>query len=618
MDITFALTGAGSLAAGLSWYARDPTGYLRMASRLVASLPDKVILIDPVHRTILMANPRARELLCPTVRAMRHVRLDDCIEGLPESFCDDLGVDGVPRSADCRIKMEAGESREVRIEWWKITSFWRELIVIRIRTDLEEDAGSAPGGGKAAGAGKADHNPLIWLSQARARHELQCRIEECGKRAGRLAVMYVNVDNLKLINDACGYEAGDALLRQIARRLREAVPGRNPVVGMGADEFIAVCDYDSREDAQRQAAGIVAALRIPIRAKDRRFVVTASVGASVYPDDGCDAESLLRHAHIALHHAKGHGRDEHRFFESAMREALDERIQMEHALRGAVRRGELRLVYQPIVEMRSSGVIALEALLRWNHPELGEISPAKFIPVAEGCGLISENIGAWVIRAVCEQLQQWRAEGRSLVPVNINVSPRQIMRGGFADLAQRIVSDAGVDPRLLCFEITETVLMEGLESNLRELNKLKTLGCRVVVDDFGTGYSSLAYLKDLPIDGLKIDKSFVRDMCADPNDAAIVDAVVGLAERLGLCTVAEGVETAEQASRLLVQGCLYAQGYFYGRPQNARDAASSLGLIAEGRSSHRDSMVSAQERFALCGLGGLAIAHTPPCDAAAT
>lgn len=558
------------MAAGLSWYARDPIGYLRMASRLVASLPENVVLIEPNTRKILLANPKARELLKLRASEARGRHIDDYIQGLPGTFLDTPASEGAPSRVECRLTGSGLDGQVLRVEWWKVSSFWRDVIVLRMRANVSSDEELAMDESQVSA--RAQSNPLSWLSQARAKEELKRRMATCAGSSRRLAVLYVDVDHLKLINDTCGYPAGDAVLRQVARRLRETLPTSELVLGLGADEFIGTCYIDDNQSAEKDITRIVRKMRMPITTQGKRFIVTASIGASIFPDDATDPESLLRFADIALYKAKNNGRDNVQFFKPEMREELDERIQMEHALRGAARRGEFSLVYQPIVDMGTSELIGMEALLRWRHPELGEISPAKFIPVAESCGLISENIGAWVIRAVCQQVRQWRAEGRCVVPVNVNISPRQISRGGLAELVEKTLRGAELDPGHLCFEITETALMQNLESNLQELTKLKKMGSRIVVDDFGTGYSSLAYLKNLPIDGLKIDKSFVRDMCADPSDAAIVSAIVGLAEHLELGTVAEGVETAEQAARLAVLGCRSAQGYFYGRPQAAAQA----------------------------------------------
>lgn len=391
----------------------------------------------------------------------------------------------------------------------------------------------------------------------------------------RLALLCIDLDHFKNVNDSLGHGTGDRLLDSIAQRLRNSVASHDVVVRMGGDEFVVVATgLPSIGVIDSIARRIRKELSVPVELDGMTLSVAPSIGISVYPDDGTTQEQLLKHAGIALHQAKERGRSTHLFFTTEMNARLSERLSMEAALRRAIDAGELFVEYQPSFDLRTLRPVSFEALVRWRTADGTLIPPSRFIPIAEQSGAIVE-IGEWVLKRVCEQLAAWQRLQVPLLPVSVNLSVRQFEQPGLADTVAGIAAGAGIEPRLLYFEITETGAMQTSEQNLGALHALRNLGCRILVDDFGTGYSSLSYLKHLPIDTLKIDRAFVRDMAVDANDAAIVSAIVGIGRSLGLHLVAEGIETLEQLECLRTLGCTAGQGFFFSPPVSA-DACAGL------------------------------------------
>lgn len=388
-------------------------------------------------------------------------------------------------------------------------------------------------------------------------------IARAGRDESKLALLYIDLDHFKNINDSLGHGIGDRLLESIAQRLRGSVAADDLVVRMGGDEFVVVT-------AGLPNVGVVDSIATRIRSELTQAVqidgvplsVAPSIGISVFPDDGTTPETLLKHADIALYQAKDRGRGKHLFFTTEMNARLSERLGIERALRKALDLGELSLEYQPSYDLRTAKPISFEALLRWRSAEHGMIPPSRFIPIAEQSGLIVE-IGEWVLRRVCRQLAEWQEMHVPLLPVSVNISPRQFEMAGLADKVAALTREFGIGAHLLYFEITETAVMQNSEAQLGALQALRNLGSRILIDDFGTGYSSLSYLKHLPIDTLKIDRAFVRDMAVDQNDYAIVSAIVGIAKSLALHLVAEGIETVEQLECLRKLGCEAGQGFFF-------------------------------------------------------
>jgi diguanylate cyclase (GGDEF)-like protein/PAS domain S-box-containing protein len=429
---------------------------------------------------------------------------------------------------------------------------------------------------------QAHHDPLTGLPN---RKLFTDRLTDAlaDRAPGRTAgVLFVDLDNFKLVNDSLGHGAGDRLLVAIAERMRRVLRPDDLIARFGGDEFaVLLRGITGAPDAQRVADRLAGSLRAPVVLDgDQRFV-TASIGICIAgndPEVAVDPAELLRDADAAMYRAKEMGKARCEIFDDSMRERVVERVALESQLRGVVERGELRLDYQPFVDLATGQITGVESLLRWDHPEQGVIAPLRFIPVAEQSGLIVE-IGAWVLREACRQATRWDVP----LEIAVNVSPRQLADPRFPDTVSQALADAGLAPGRLCLEVTESAVVADLEMAGRSLEQLKRLGVRLAIDDFGVGYASLSQLKDLPpVDVLKIDRSFVDGVLGSGEDKAIVDAVIRLAASLGLQTVAEGVESGDQADLLRDMQCETAQGYHFARPVAPAAIAELLARQALG------------------------------------
>ena len=400
------------------------------------------------------------------------------------------------------------------------------------------------------------------------------------RRQGKqLAVMFLDLDRFKHINDSLGHAVGDQLLQSVAKRLTAGVRSSDTVCRQGGDEFvILLADIEHAGDAALSAQKILAALTVPHRIDQRELHVTVSIGISIYPQDGQDADTLIKSADTAMYHAKEGGRNNYQFFEPDMNVQAVERHSIEGGLRRALERQEFMLHYQPKINLESGTISGVEALVRWQHPQRGLILPEQFVWIAEDCGLIVP-IGAWVLRESCRQAQTWQDAGLPPIPVAVNISAVQFRHKDFLESLAGILRDTGLAPRYLELELTESVLMHDADFTTSVLKALKAMGVRLAIDDFGTGYSSLSYLTRFPIDSLKIDQSFLRDIThatADSDDAAIVAAVVSMGKSLHQRVIAEGVETREQLAFLQAQGCGEGQGFYFSRPVTAEELAELL------------------------------------------
>jgi len=403
------------------------------------------------------------------------------------------------------------------------------------------------------------------LTDARRRHRL-------------VALMLLDIDRFKIVNDTLGHEAGDCLLREIADRLKHSIRDSDTVSRLGGDEFALVfADVVDIQRVAQLAQKVLSQFAEPVAIGGREVFTGASIGIALYPADTEDADSLLKFADSAMYHAKEGGRNNYQFYSHEMTASVQARLRLETDLRRALDNHEFFLHYQPQVDARSDRITGVEALLRWRDPEGNTIPPAQFIPLAEDTGLIVP-IGKWVLETACAQLKRWRDDGHDELTLSVNVASRQIRDLMFPGSVSQAIASSGIPPHALELEITESILLEHSDETLRTLNDLKKIGVTLAIDDFGTGYSSLSYLKRFPIDRVKIDQSFVRDLANDNDDLAIVRAIIALARAMRLSVIAEGVETGEQLALLRREDCHEYQGYFFAYPMDADSVSGRLRL----------------------------------------
>ncbi len=430
-------------------------------------------------------------------------------------------------------------------------------------------------------ARQANHDSLTGLPN---RNLLWDRIDHACTRTQRYgdfaAVAFVDLDNFKVVNDSLGHSLGDHLLRAVAARLESALRAMDTVARLGGDEFVLVLsDHKSAQSVSGELQRIVASFSQPFAVDGRDVYITASIGVALFPQDAKEPEALMKYAELAMYRAKEAGRNAYQMYTAELQTKVTERLALESKLRRALERGEFSLYYQPQVDLRTNRVFGCEALLRWNQPDLGMVSPAKFIPLAEETGLIVP-IGEWVVRTACLQNKAWQNASLPFVTVAVNISARQFREKNLVQMVAKILVETGLDPKYLELEVTESVIMHDAHNAIADLQAFRDMGVKLSVDDFGTGYSSLSYLKRFPVDRLKIDQSFVRDITANADDAAIAQAVVTLGHTMNLRVIAEGVETAEQLAFLRRNQCDEMQGYLFGKPVPAHEFGK---LLESGR-----------------------------------
>jgi diguanylate cyclase (GGDEF)-like protein/PAS domain S-box-containing protein len=423
----------------------------------------------------------------------------------------------------------------------------------------------------------ASHDALTTLPN---RALLQDRIEQTlvhnHRRKLKAAVLFIDLDKFKIINDTLGHDIGDGLLQAAAARLVAGVRGEDTVARQGGDEFIILLSHiNSPEDAGIISHKLQSALAEPFLIKGKELHIGASIGIAIYPDDGENMETLMKNSDIAMYHAKESGRGNYQYFSSKLNEQAAEKQALNNDLRHAIERNELFLAYQPVIDMLSGNITGMEVLLRWKHPEHGLVSPVKFIPLAEESGQIL-SIGDWVLKTACEQLQAWLKQGYEVPRLAINLSAKQFRQKTLAEDINNVLKMTGTDPRYIGIEITESMLVQNIEEVVITLLNLSNMGLEISIDDFGTGYSSLSYLKRFPINKLKIDKSFVDDIATHPDDAAIVKAIIAMAHGLSMKVVTEGVETQAQLDFLREHGCEQYQGYIFSKPLPAAEIVTKL------------------------------------------
>lgn len=401
-------------------------------------------------------------------------------------------------------------------------------------------------------------------------------IESAKRRNCKVAILYIDLDRFKIINDSMGHDAGDAVLREMASRFRECLRGSDVLARLGGDEFVVLLpEVPGQAQATLVARVLLSAALRPVQIYGQECRVTASIGICVHPNAGQDDQEVIKHADMAMYQAKEQGKNTFQFFSPAVLSFNAGRIALETHLRRALERNELSLHYQAKVQVDTDVITGVEALLRWNNPVLGAIPPTQFIPVAEATGLILP-IGRWVLRTACEQSTRWLQAGLPPIRMSVNLSMRQLEDNGLIDDLRAALKDSGLPANLLELELTESMIMHNAERAVRVLTQIKALGIRLAIDDFGTGYSSLAQLKRFPVDTLKVDRSFIRDLPRDPEDRAIAEAIIAMGKTLSLTIVAEGVETAEQKEFLRQRACDEMQGYYFSTPLPPEEFASLL------------------------------------------
>jgi diguanylate cyclase (GGDEF)-like protein/PAS domain S-box-containing protein len=540
---------------------------------IAAQIREAIILVDATDLRIMEANNAAQRVLGLTAKSLlKRTALDVFPDLQQEVLVGAATLEQAPVICQSRLRRADGTFLAFELSVTRLVDAAGAMLCL-VGHDISHRKAAEE-------AQRANQRKLVHLAQHDSLTGLPNRLflnskmprvlKQSVATDRKLALIYLDVDHFKSINDSRGHGYGDLLLKVVAQRLRSSVAAQDVVVRMGGDEFVIVATLLPDLGAVAGLAKRVQlAMAAPMAIGDSEVAVSASMGIAVHPDNGLELESLLKHADIALYQAKEAGRNTHRFFVANMDLQVSEEVALEQALRHAVDSRQIYIEYQPIIDISNGRIASFEALMRWRHPTLGLVPPGKFIPAAEKIGVIAA-LGQKAIVDVLAQLRQWLDADLPCVPIAVNVAPAQLARGDFAAMAERCAAEAGVDPRWLRFEITESALLQGTEAIIETLHRLRALGCEILIDDFGTGYSSLSYLSRLPVDILKIDRSFVLQLTAKDGNASIISAVIDMARKLGLRTVAEGVETAEQLLLLQQLECNYVQGYLFSRPISAK------------------------------------------------
>jgi diguanylate cyclase (GGDEF)-like protein/PAS domain S-box-containing protein len=589
---------AGDPARGAVWLFEDITVARRASEDMRRALAEQQLILDNATVGIAFLRNRVVQRCSRQLEEMLGYepgellgRSAEAMHASREAF-DDVGRTGyaVMAQGDAYTEERQLRRKDGRLIWCKVVgravdpaqpqegSIWiyDDISAERAaREELERMVGERTAELREArehAQHLADHDALTGLPNRRLLEDRLTQALALSQRNRKqTAVMFVDLDRFKAINDSLGHTVGDAVLKEVASRLVKQLRVGDTVCRIGGDEFVVVLPESKRStDAANVAAKILETLSQPVQVADRELAVTPSIGIAVFPEDGRDAAMLIRNADAAMYHAKESGRANYQFFTEQMNQTASRRLALEADLRGAAQKGELVLHYQPIVALADGAVVAQEALLRWQHPQRGLVMPGEFVPLAEETGIILA-IGEWALHEACRWGTFIGVEHG--VEIAVNLSARQFNDPKLIDLVRRVLAESGLPPRLLALEITETTAMQQTDVTASTLKKLKELGVSLVIDDFGTGYSSLAYLRRFPVDRLKIDRSFVADVPGDRNAESLIGGIVGLAHALGLTVVAEGVETEAQRECVTRLGCDLLQGYLIGRPVDA-DAAS--------------------------------------------
>lgn len=551
---------------------------------IFSHLEESIVLADRGTGRFVEANQALLTALDYERADLHHLTLRSVYMGLPDEL-PPRSSQGEAELIECRMRARDGHLIESEVTVTSLTENGRELVCVvgrDVSRRMQADARLHESETRLARV--AEHDELMDLPNRLAlQRRLPALLDEAALRGGSLALLHMDIDQFKNVNDSRGHRFGDRVLKAIAARLDAARGAGNLLIRMGGDEFtIVYTDQPDAAEVRARAQHLLDEIAQPVTIDDATLTLTASIGIAMFPEDGPDADSLLKHADIALYEAKEGGRNAYRLFSREMNVQLGEHIALEQALRGALNTEQIYVEYQPVVDLQTGLLVSFEALARWKHPQMGQIPPGRFIPVAEKSGLIVQ-LGEQIVREVIMQLQQWQRAGVPIAPVAINVAPVQFERRSFSQFVHELTLQHEIDPSWLAFEITESAWLQNSSKHIVTIDTLRHAGSRIYIDDFGTGFSNLSNLKSLPVDALKIDQSFVRTIDTDERDAAIVSGIIAMAKNLKLNTIAEGVETAAQADKLRTMGCHCCQGYYFSKPIPAAHCRALLEQLGATR-----------------------------------
>ena len=574
---------------GLWWLRRLRSPPARSAAAHPAVFeqwPTGALVLNAATLQIVAANPAALLSLGHTLEEVRQLRFGELFSaaGLDVRALVGKLLDATARlPVEMRQRCKDGSQRNVEANCYRLTLGDQQVFGVAVNdVAARREADTQLLERHQQLDHLAHHDQLTGLpNRLYLAAHLPGAIEEAKKAGTMLAVLFLDLDRFKHINDSRGHETGDKLLKTVAQRVRSTVRTQDVVIRMGGDEFVVILKgVKETGQVSETAERINQALGAPMVVDGRTLVTTVSIGVALYPHDGLDMGELLRHSDSAMYQAKDRGRNNFQVFSPVMDRRLKERMAIESSLRTALQSKQLDVHYQPIVNIESQSVVALEALLRWKHPTHGYVRPERFMGIAEETGLMVP-IGDFVLQRAVEDAVRWREAGATLVPIAFNVSAVQLQRSNLAESISRLTRQHGLEPSLLQVELTEGAVFERRDARNPDASQdavasLRELGVRIAIDDFGVGYSSLSYLKRWRVDALKIDRSFVRDLVTDESDLAIVSAIIAMARHLHIEVVAEGVEGWQQLEKLRQLGCGFAQGHLFARPAPAQDCAQYL------------------------------------------